>query len=52
MGNWYYGSAHDAGFFMALCDGSVRMVNFSIDPAIHILLGNRKDGQPIDGKKF
>ena len=41
------GSAHDAGFFMALCDGSVRMVHYSIDAETHRRLGNRKDGLAI-----
>ena len=47
-----FGSAHDGGFFMALCDGSVRMINYSIAPDIHRLLGNRKDGKPIDASKL
>ncbi len=54
-GNTYtysFGSAHANGFHMALCDGSVRMVNYTIDPEIHRRLGNRKDGMMIDGKKF
>jgi hypothetical protein len=37
---------------MALCDGSVRVVNYSIDPLVHNFLGNRHDGQTIDAKKF
>ncbi len=47
-----FGSAHAVGFHMALCDGSVRMVNYTIDPLVHSYLGNRKDGMTIDGKKF
>lgn len=50
--DWAFGSAHDSGFHVALCDGSVRMVNYSIDPATHAHLCNRKDGYVIDGRKF
>ncbi len=47
-----FGSAHANGLFMALCDGSVQMTSYTIDPEIFRRLCNRKDGQPIDGKKF
>ena len=38
--------------YMALCDGSVQMMNYSINATVHAHLGNRKDGQAIDGKSF
>ena len=47
-----FGSAHANGLHMAFCDGSVRMINFTIAPEVHRFLGNRKDGMVIDGKKF
>ena len=47
-----FGSAHLVGFGMAFCDGSVRTVNYTIDPTIHSYLGDRKDGKVIDAKKL
>jgi prepilin-type N-terminal cleavage/methylation domain-containing protein/prepilin-type processing-associated H-X9-DG protein len=49
---WSFGSAHANGFQMAFCDGSVQMMQYSIDLAIHRCLGVRNDGQAIDGKKY
>ena len=47
-----FGSAHSSGFNMALCDGSVRSVSYSIDATIHGHLCDRKDGVPMDAKKL
>ncbi len=47
-----FGSAHSNGFHMAFCDGSVQMMNYSLDPVIHGYLANRDDGHAVDGKKF
>ncbi len=47
-----FGSAHVMGFNMAFCDGSVRVINYSIDTTAHRYLGSRNDGVPIDGKKL
>jgi prepilin-type N-terminal cleavage/methylation domain-containing protein len=49
---WAYGSAHPSNFNMALCDGSVHAIDYAIDLKLHNLLGNRKDGQTIDGKSL
>ncbi len=47
-----FGSAHSAGFNMALCDGSVRSISYSIDATTHLHLGARNDGEAIDGSKL
>ncbi len=47
-----YGSAHTNGFGMALCDGSVRTISYSIDLTTHGYLANRKDGHVVDQSKF
>lgn len=41
-----FGSPH-AVFHMALCDGSIRPIQYSIDPVMHTRLGNRSDGQRV-----
>jgi len=46
----YFGSAHAGGLHMSFCDGSVHWINYTIDPAVHKLLGSRDDGMAIDGK--
>lgn len=47
-----FGSAHASGLHMAFCDGSVRKMNYNIDPVIHQQLGNRMDGQPTQIQKI
>jgi hypothetical protein len=47
-----FGSAHPGGFGVVLCDGSVRVISFSIDLTTHGRLANRKDGQPLDASKY
>jgi hypothetical protein len=39
-----FGSAHPAGFHMALCDGSVQWVAFDIDRHVHEARGSRDTG--------
>ena len=42
-----WGSAHVGGFNMALCDGSVRPIDYNIDQANFARFGSRKDGEPL-----
>ena len=43
-----FGCAHPGGLNMAMCDGSVRIINYTIDATIHKYLGNRRDHQVIE----
>jgi len=36
-----FGSAHAGGFHMAMCDGSVRSISYSIDASVHQAMGTR-----------
>jgi len=47
-----FGSAHSAGWHVVLCDGAVRMISYTIHPAIHRHLGNRDDPEPFDTTQF
>jgi prepilin-type processing-associated H-X9-DG protein len=50
IGSW--GSAHLAGVNMAMCDGSVRVMSFSISTEALRRLSDIADGQKIDGKNL
>jgi prepilin-type N-terminal cleavage/methylation domain-containing protein/prepilin-type processing-associated H-X9-DG protein len=45
-----YGSAHPGGFNVVMCDGSVRVIQYSIDKESFRYLGNRMDGEVITWK--
>jgi prepilin-type N-terminal cleavage/methylation domain-containing protein len=47
-GELRFGSSHTGVFNMALADGSVRMLSYSVDQTTFQNLGNRRDGQAID----
>jgi hypothetical protein len=47
-----FGSAHPSGFHAAFCDGSARLIPYTIDAETHRRLANRKDRQPIDAGQF
>lgn len=49
---WRFGSAHPGGFHMAFCDGSVRSIDYQITGVVHRRLGNRKDGEVVEGDSF
>jgi len=52
IGRAIFGSAHANGFHMAFCDGSVQLINYTIQYQIHQCLANRKDGLIIDAKGY
>jgi hypothetical protein len=39
--------AHPSGWHVAMCDGSVQMIGYELDVAIHRRLGKRADGEII-----
>ena len=47
-----FGAPDASGFNMALCDGSVRSVSYTIDLQTHRRLSNRNDGLPVDSKNL
>jgi prepilin-type N-terminal cleavage/methylation domain-containing protein/prepilin-type processing-associated H-X9-DG protein len=47
-----FGSVHPAGCHFVFCDGSVRMLNYWVDPDTYSYLGSRNDGKPVDASKL
>ncbi|MDX1961934.1 MAG: DUF1559 domain-containing protein [Pirellulales bacterium] len=45
-----FGSAHTTTFNMAFCDGSVQSLAYTINKDLNRVLGNRADGQQINGR--
>jgi len=41
-----FGSSHSAVFHAAFCDGSVRAIDYTVDPAAFAKFGNRRDSRP------
>jgi len=39
-----FGSALPAGFNMSFCDGSVRLIEYDIEPEVHVAASDRHDG--------
>lgn len=47
--NWTrFGSAHPGGWQVVLCDGSARMISYTVDLVTHRRLANRRDAEPVD----
>ena len=44
---YIFGSPHSGSLGMALCDGAVRRVSYSIDLSVHQNYGNRRDGNIV-----
>ncbi len=47
-----FGSAHAAHFHMAMCDGSVQRISYTIELEVHARLGHRSSKLPIPGDAF
>lgn len=43
-----FGSAHAGGFHMAMCDGTVRYISYSIDLHTHQAMGSRSGGEFVE----
>jgi len=50
--HFIFGSAHPSGCHFVFCDGSVKRISFSVDPATFNALGSRNGGETIDDADF
>ncbi len=48
IGDWRFGSSHPNGFNAVMCDSSVRMLDFGIDPVVFMLMCVRADGHKVE----
>jgi prepilin-type N-terminal cleavage/methylation domain-containing protein len=48
IGEDRFGSSHISGLNIALCDGTVRFVPYTISPEVFRRLGNREDGETVE----
>ncbi len=47
-----FGSAHSGGCNFVFCDGSVRLINYAINPTTHRQLCDRADLEPMDPGEY
>ena len=47
-----FGSAHVSSCNFVFCDGAIHHISYRIDADTHHWLGNRHDGQVVDGGKL
>lgn len=47
-----FGSSHPSGLNVVFADGSIHLIDYSIDPTVFALLGSRADGLPINRSDF
>ena len=47
-----FGSAHGSGINAVFCDGSVKIINYTVDPLVFNKLGHRADGNPVDPSSY
>lgn len=50
--NFVFGSCHQSGVNMVLCDGSVHLVSYNVDLTVHKRFGNRQDQQAASSEQL